>query len=38
MLTQEQQNWIARLNNTDSVRIVPYDPRCEELFEKIKQT
>lgn len=37
MLTQEQQNWLARLNNTDSVIIVPFDPSCDEKFEKIKR-
>jgi GrpB-like predicted nucleotidyltransferase (UPF0157 family) len=37
MLNQEQLNWLARLSDSDSVNIFPFDPSCSEKFEKIKQ-
>jgi GrpB-like predicted nucleotidyltransferase (UPF0157 family) len=29
---------LAKLNDNDSVQIFPYDPRCHEIFESVKQT
>ena len=37
MLTPEQENWLAHLNNSDSIKIYPVDPKASEKFEKIKK-
>ncbi len=37
MLSQEQQNWLARLSNTDSIKILPFDPSCHDTYEKMKR-
>ncbi len=37
MLTKEQKNWIASLNDKDLIRIIPFDSSCNEKFEIIKQ-
>lgn len=36
MLTIDQQKWIDHLSDEDKIIIKPYDPSCEEKFEKIK--
>lgn len=37
MLTTDQQKWIDHLSNEDLIVIKPYDPTCNEKFEKIKK-
>lgn len=37
MLTQDQEKWINHLSDTDKVKIVPFDPNCQEKFEKVKK-
>ncbi len=36
MLTPEQEKWIAHLSDTDKIKIVPFDPKSQEEFEKIR--
>jgi len=36
MLTQDQEKWINHLSDTDKIKIVPFNPRSQEEFEKIK--
>jgi len=36
MLTPEQENWISHLSK-EKVKIVPYNPKTKEVFNKIKQ-
>ena len=36
MLTPEQEEWIESLSDR-TISIVPYDPRTEELFTKVKE-
>src|SRR3989344_1735503 len=36
MLTEEQEKWINHLSDTDKIKIVPFDPRSQEEFEKVK--
>jgi len=37
MLIPSQEKWLAQLNDTDSMDIYPYDPKCPEIFEKFKK-
>ena len=37
MLTAEQEKWIGHLSNTDTIKIVPFDPTAESRFQEIKQ-
>ncbi|MFA5130025.1 MAG: GrpB family protein [Patescibacteria group bacterium] len=37
MLTQEQENWLAQLNDNDVVQILPFDINCHKIFENVKQ-
>lgn len=36
MLTKNQEKWIAHLSDDSKIKIIPFDPSCEEKFEKIK--
>lgn len=36
MLTANQQKWIDHLSDVDKIVIKPYDPSCNEKFEKVK--
>lgn len=36
MLTPSQQKWVDHLSDTNKVEIFPFDPKCNEKFEKIK--
>ena len=36
MLTEEQEKWINHLSDTDKIKIVPFNPRSQEEFEKVK--
>jgi GrpB-like predicted nucleotidyltransferase (UPF0157 family) len=36
-LTQEQQQWIAHLDDSNAVRIFPYDPTSAEKFQTIRE-
>jgi len=38
MLTQDQEKWIKSLGSkTNKIKIVPYNPKTKEVFEKIKK-
>jgi GrpB-like predicted nucleotidyltransferase (UPF0157 family) len=37
VLTAEQQKWIDHLSTEDTIRIVPYDPRCKVIYETVKK-
>jgi len=38
MLTKDQEKWINLLaSKTNKIKIVPYDPKTKEVFEKIKK-
>jgi len=37
MLTPEQEEWLAHLSDTGTVKIVPFDPTTEEKFERVKK-
>ncbi|MBU4561766.1 GrpB family protein [bacterium] len=38
MLTKDQEKWINSLTSkTNKIKIVPYDPKTKEVFEKIKK-
>jgi len=36
MLTPEQEKWVDHLNDTDEVKIIPFDPTAQEKFERIR--
>lgn len=36
MLTSEQDQWIAHLSDTDTIRIIPYDENVREIFEGVR--
>jgi GrpB-like predicted nucleotidyltransferase (UPF0157 family) len=36
-LTPEQEKWLAHLDDTDSVKIYPADPKATEKFVKVKR-
>ncbi|MDO8496867.1 MAG: GrpB family protein [bacterium] len=36
MLTPEQEKWIETLSSDRTISIVPYDPRTEELFDRVR--
>ena len=36
MLTSDQKAWLDHLNDSDCVRVVPYDPKVKQVFQKIK--
>ncbi len=36
MITPAQQIWLDHLNDSDSVRVIPYDPRVKPVFKQIK--
>ncbi len=36
MVTPEQEQWLRHLNNSNSVKIFPYDEQAGEKFERIK--
>ena len=36
MLTQDQEKWINHLSDKDKIKIVPFNPKSHEEFEKIK--
>ncbi len=38
MITPEQEKWLAHLDDSDAVKIIPADLRAKEKFEKIKST
>lgn len=35
MLTPEQEQWINGRSDTKKITVVPYDPRSEELYQKV---
>jgi GrpB-like predicted nucleotidyltransferase (UPF0157 family) len=37
MLSTKQQEWVDHLSNDGKIKIVPYDPSCEEKYESIKE-
>jgi len=37
MITSEQEKWLSKLDDTDSVKIYPADPKASEKFKKIKE-
>ncbi len=37
MITEEQEKWLSHLDDRDSVKIRPTDPKASEKFEKIKK-
>lgn len=38
MLTQDQEKWIKSLESkTNKIKIIPYDSKTKEVFEKIKK-
>lgn len=37
MLTEEQEEWINHLSDTDCVSVVPFDQNCEAQFAEIKK-
>jgi len=37
MLTKEQEVWVASLNGTRTIAILPYDPTSSAKFEQIKK-
>jgi GrpB-like predicted nucleotidyltransferase (UPF0157 family) len=36
LLTPTQQKWVEGLNDTDHVKIIPFDVTAQEKFEKVK--
>lgn len=36
MLTKKQREWINHLSDEQTIRIISYDPTCEEKFKKIR--
>lgn len=36
MLTQKQKEWIDHLSDQSKIKIVPFDPSCEEKYQKVK--
>jgi len=36
MITEAQHKWLNHLSNDSKIKIVPYDPTCQEKFEKVK--
>jgi len=36
MLTPKQEKWVNHLSNDSKIVVVPFDPTCQEKFEKIK--
>ncbi len=36
MLTKKQEEWINHLSDESTIKITPFDPNCEEKFEKVK--
>ena len=36
MISEEQQIWLDHLDDTDQVKILPYDETAEEKFQKVK--
>ncbi|MCX6793396.1 MAG: GrpB family protein [Candidatus Falkowbacteria bacterium] len=36
MINQEQQAWLNHLNDSDHVKIIPYNPSVKEVFQIIK--
>lgn len=37
MLSKKQKDWLNHLSDTNKVKIVAYDPRVKEIFEKEKK-
>ncbi len=37
MLTADQQKWIDHLSDTDTVKVIPFDPTAEEKFQTVKK-
>lgn len=37
MITPEQEKWLSHLDDSDSVKIYPFDPTSAEKFEKVKK-
>lgn len=37
MLTPDQEKWINHLSATDKIKIIPYNPKTKEVFEKVKK-
>ena len=37
MIKESQEKWLAHLSNDDKIKILPFDPSCQEKFEKIKK-
>jgi GrpB-like predicted nucleotidyltransferase (UPF0157 family) len=36
MLTQNQEKWVNHLSDKSKIKIIPFDPTCQEKFEKIR--
>ena len=36
MINREQQKWLNHLNDSDSIKIIPYSQKPKEAFRKIK--
>jgi GrpB-like predicted nucleotidyltransferase (UPF0157 family) len=36
MLTPDQEKWINHLSDTKTIKIVPFDPTCEEKYLQVK--
>jgi GrpB-like predicted nucleotidyltransferase (UPF0157 family) len=37
MLTDEQEKWVNNLSGVDVIKIIPFDPTCQEKFEKVRE-
>jgi GrpB-like predicted nucleotidyltransferase (UPF0157 family) len=37
MITPDQEKWLKHISDTKKVRILPYNPKVKETFQKIKQ-
>jgi GrpB-like predicted nucleotidyltransferase (UPF0157 family) len=37
MLTKEQEKWVNHLSNDSKIKIIPFNPSCQEKFEKVKK-
>ena len=37
MLTSEQEAWVNHLSETKTIKVIPFDPTCEEKFLRVKE-
>lgn len=37
MLSQKQKDWLNHLSDTNKVKIIPYDPKVKDVFQKEKK-